>query len=296
MPSAGSSPGSRVATAENLAREGADLLKRSGIETPEREARLLLEGIVGISGLDLLKEPGRPITIQERDLYLAAVMRRTEREPVSRILGWRSFYGREFLVTPATLDPRPDTETLVEFVLEAADRMGGRERPYRIVDIGTGTGCILLTLLAELPNAQGLGTDISAAALEVAQANARRLGVSGRVAFLQGRSLERIAGPFDVLVSNPPYIPTRDIDGLEPDVRQFDPLCALDGGSDGCDVFRSLADKLTSVVPGGLAAFEVGAGQAGAVAEIINPGQRLREERRWDLGGHERVVAVWTQL
>jgi release factor glutamine methyltransferase len=221
-------------------------------------------------------------------------------EPVSRILGVRGFYGRTFRISPATLDPRPCTETVIEAALEIADREGWRERPIRILDVGTGSGALLVTLLAELPSATGIGTDISDGALAAARENARGLGVASRAAFLNRSILEGVDGTFDLLVSNPPYIPTGDIAALEPEVRDFDPAGALDGGVDGLDFYRALAAGLAGRVPAGWALVEVGAGQAAAVESIFRgaaDGDAAAPEiRLWkDLGQHTRCVAVRTQ-
>jgi release factor glutamine methyltransferase len=222
---------------------------------------------------------------------------------VSRILGERGFYGRTFRITSATLDPRPCTETVIEAALAIAAREGWRERPIRILDIGTGSGALLLTLLAELPLARGVGTDISTDALSAAQANAAYLGVASRALFLNRRSLDGIAGDgiegtFDLMVSNPPYIPSGDIAALDPDVRDYDPLGALDGGEDGLEIYRELAAGFVQLVPKGWVLLEVGAGQAEAVERIFREvaGEGcLGEVSLWqDLGQHTRCVAIKT--
>ncbi len=220
------------------------------------------------------------------------------REPVSRILGRRAFFGREFSVGRATLDPRPCSETLIEAALALADQEGWRTRPIHILDAGTGSGCLLLTLLAEMELAHGVGTDISAGALAVAAENADRLGLSERAEFAEARYLGGTRGTFELVVSNPPYIPTRDIEGLEPEVRNHEPRTALDGGADGLDAYREIAAGLPRVVPRGWALFEVGAGQADAVVDILRRelGRHGGEVRQWtDLGGHRRCVAIQTQ-
>jgi release factor glutamine methyltransferase len=271
------------------------VLRAAGVDTPERDARLLTAAALGIGQLDLIASPDRWLSPAEAARFAEHLRRRAQREPVSRILGRRAFYGREFAITPVTLDPRPDTETLVELALEIADEQGWRSRAIRIVDIGTGSGCILLTLLAELPLATGLGTDIDPAALEVAAANAAQLGLSDRVRFTPARSLAGLNETFDLLVSNPPYIPSGEIPGLEPEVRHYDPPGALDGGPDGLDIFREIARDLRCAVPHGWAVFEVGAGQAEKVVEILDPGHHGVTRVRRDLAAHQRCVAVWTQ-
>lgn len=288
-------PGPRLADA---VRHAAATLAAAGIEAAPDEARRLVMAALGVDALALVTGAERTVTEGEQARIGAFLARRAAREPLSRIAGEREFYGRRFEVTPATLDPRPDTETLIEAVLEIAAREGWRERPLRILDVGTGTGCILLTLLAELPLATGVATDVDPAALEVARRNAVRLGVSARAGFRVARSLEGIAGPFDLLVSNPPYIATAEIAGLDPEVRGYDPAGALDGGPDGLDIYRELAAGLAPIVPTGWVVLEVGHTQADAVEALLNAGAGLHvdQSRRWkDLGGHARVVALRTQ-
>lgn len=274
-------------------------LNAAGIEGAARDARLLLLAALQISATDLIREPERRFSGEEAQKLAEFACRRMAHEPVSRILGSRGFYGRTFHVPPATLDPRPCTETVIEAALDVADGEGWRDQPIRILDIGTGSGALLVTLLAELPLATGAGTDISDAALEVARDNAERLGVAGRATFLNRRTLEGVDGTFHLLVSNPPYIPTGDIAALEPEVRDFDPPRALDGGTDGLDVYRALAASLKGTVPVGWAIVEVGAGQADAVESIFRDAvgpDALSDIRLWkDLGQHARCVAVKTR-
>jgi release factor glutamine methyltransferase len=270
-------------------------LSAAGVETPEVDARLLACAATGLGRLDVVAAPDRPLTSAERDRLEAFLVRRAAREPVSRILGCRGFFGRTFEITPATLDPRPDTETLVELTLDIVRAQGWRDRPLRLLDIGTGSGAILLTLLAELPQAGGLGTDIDKEALAVAARNAQRLGLSDRASFSCGRSLDFDVGEVDIVVSNPPYIPSTDIPGLEPEVRLYDPLRALDGGEDGLDVVRELAAGLDRLPRVPVLVLEVGCNQADKALKILNPdgGKVVRVAN--DLGGHRRCVAVWTQ-
>jgi len=274
------------------------LLEEGGIADPEREARLLVLLATGLTPERLLLEESRALTADEARRLAAALDRRLAHEPLSRIRGERAFFGRVFTLTPAVLDPRPETETLVELVLDWVDATGGRHRPLRLLDVGTGSGSILVTLLAELPAAEGLGTDVASDALDVARSNAARHGVADRARFAVARSLEGISGPFDILVSNPPYIPTSAIAELEPGVRVYDPQQALDGGPDGLDVYRDIAAGAGAVVPAGLIAVEVGAGQADAVAALFAAAVANRSGEpafRVDLGGHRRCVALLTQ-
>lgn len=274
-------------------------LAERGIEAAEIDARRLLVAAIGGSTLDLLRDPDRVLTAVEAATLCEFARRRFRHEPVARVLGERGFYGRSFAITPATLDPRPCSETLIESALELATAEGWRDRPIRILDVGTGSGALLLTLLAELPLATGVGTDISTEALKVAQENCVRLGLGERAAFWERDYLEGIAETFDLLISNPPYIETEEIAGLEPEVRDFDPTAALDGGLDGLDAYRALARGLTRVVPNGWAVVEVGATQSAAVARFFEA--EVGEDpsvgaRLWnDLGGHVRCVAIRTQ-
>lgn len=292
-----------VSFAGHAAREAMASLTRAlnaaGIEGAARDARLLLLAALEMSATDLIREPERRLSDNEAQKLAEFARRRMAHEPVSRILGVRGFYGRTFHVTPATLDPRPCTETAIEAALDVADSEGWRDQPIRILDIGTGSGALLVTLLAELPLATGVGTDISDAALEAARDNAERLGVAGRATFLNRRTLDGVDGTFHLIVSNPPYIPTGDIAALEPEVRDFDPLGALDGGTDGLDIYRALAAGLKDAVPAGWAIVEVGAGQADAVESIFRDGVglgALSDVRLWkDLGQHTRCVAVKTR-
>ncbi|MCU0954574.1 MAG: peptide chain release factor N(5)-glutamine methyltransferase [Hyphomicrobium sp.] len=274
-----------------------DALSGARLDDTKREARLLLEYATGLTPEQLLLDDARVISATQARRLSEALTRRLAHEPLSRIRGERAFYGRTFEVTPAVLDPRPETELLVEQVLEWADQTGGRDRTLHILDVGTGSGCILVTLLAELPAARGVGTDVSEAALEVARANAGLNGVSARARFEIARSLQSFAETFDVLVSNPPYIPTAEVPLLAPEVRDYDPLAALDGGPDGLAIYREIAARAGTVVPAGLIAVEVGARQSSEVARIFAVSVENRAGPPWtrtDLGGHERTVALLT--
>ncbi|HRD75237.1 MAG TPA: peptide chain release factor N(5)-glutamine methyltransferase, partial [Hyphomicrobiaceae bacterium] len=219
--------------------------------------------------------------------------RRLAREPVWRILGQRAFYGLELQIGPAVLDPRPDTETLVDVVLEAtAD--AGAAAPLRILDLGTGSGAILLALLHERPSARGVGVDRSAAALQIARRNGEQLGLNDRVAWIESDWFAGVSGRFDVIVSNPPYIPTGEIAGLDPEVRNHDPRAALDGGGDGLDAYRAIvAGVAQHLAPGGLVAFEIGDIQGPAVSALMfSAGLELVGGVRRDLSERPRVVVA----
>jgi release factor glutamine methyltransferase len=265
-------------------------LKAAGIEAPSREARLLLGHASGLSTGQIVAYPERFIEPAAATVFEHMVDRRVLREPVSRILGTREFWSLPFIVTPATLDPRPDSETIVEAAL---DRITDRNAALSIIDFGTGTGCLLLALLSELPHGFGIGIDRSEAAARVAARNAAALGLAGRAGFLVGDWAAALGGPVDLIVANPPYIPAGEIAGLEPEVRAHDPLTALVGGEDGLDPYRILAPAAARLLkPGGHVVFEVGRHQADDVAGLATgAGLVLREQRR-DLGGIARAVVL----
>jgi len=254
----------RVAVAAAL-REAARRLKAAGVDTPELDARRLLEAATGFTTEAVLRDPGHPLNDEQQRRLAHYIARRAAREPVSRIVGLREFYGRRFMVTPATLDPRPESETLIEAALTLVPRDG----QTRILDICTGTGCLLLTLLAELPLATGIGTDISPAALEVARQNARALRLEQRVQWTETDLADGLDGPFDLIVANPPYIPSGDIADLAPEVRQHDPRLALDGGPDGLALYRRIVADARRLAPRGSVVLELGLGQLQAVEAMI---------------------------
>ena len=263
-------------------------LAAAGVEAPRREATLLLRRAAGLSAAALIGAP--EAKLGEAAARVEAFARRREAgEPLSRIEGRREFFGRDFKLTPDVLDPRADTETLVEAALEAfAPRSG---EALRLLDFGVGSGAILATLLCEWPRASGLGVDVSEAAAATARANLDALGLGARASVEVGRWGEGLAGPFDVIVSNPPYIRTRDIAGLAREVAGHDPLLALDGGEDGLDAYRALAPQIARLLaPDGRFFLEIGQGQGDEVAAILaRAGLRVRERRR-DLAGIERVI------
>lgn len=285
---------------DDAVRRGTRALSEAGVESPGGDARKLIAAATGLSAAQLLAAPETPIDPNAAAKLDEMLRRRAAREPVSRILGERDFYGRTFKVTPAVLDPRPDSETLIQATLEIADAEGWRTRPIRILDVGTGSGCLLVTLLAELPQATGVGGDISEDALAVARENARTHGVLSRMQVALHDGLEGIDGPFDLVVCNPPYIASGDIAGLSPEVRDYDPRLALNGGADGLDVYRVIISSLPRVILKGCVLFEVGAGQGQAVAKLLYeaiPAPRRGALKCWrDLGGHERCVALEIQL
>lgn len=268
-------------------------LKTAGLDAPVLEARLLLALVLGGGPERVLSARDEPLTSDQAERLADAIERRSNREPLSHITGAREFWSLPFIVTPATLTPRPDTETLIEAVLDHG--VGG---DVRILDLGTGTGCILLALLHEWPEAQGTGVDASAEALAIARDNAAALNLGGRAHMVEGDWTQpgwerNLNAPFDVVVCNPPYIPSGDIDGLERDVKEYEPLRALDGGMDGLDAYRAIIRQLRKLLkPQGLVAFEVGIGQAGEVANLLQDAGLAILEQRADLGGALRVVVA----
>lgn len=264
----------------------------AGIETAALDARLLLLEALGLTHEALLAEPGRPVSEEEIRQIEALMRRRLAREPVARILGRREFFGRELAIDASTLDPRPDTETLVRHALRFARVRGNG---LRILDLGTGSGAVLIALLGELPAAEGVGTDRSEEALRVAAANAARHGVASRARFVRADWCQGLAGRFDLVVSNPPYIPTGEIAALEPEVRHFDPPAALDGGADGLDAYRAISAGAAALLePGGLCAVEIGAGQQAQAEQafIVRGWARAADDLRSspDLAGLTRVL------
>ncbi|WP_414675663.1 peptide chain release factor N(5)-glutamine methyltransferase [Methyloceanibacter sp.] len=273
----------------------ADQLREAGIEAPELDARLLLCHAAGLAHEDFVARAGEVLPPRAFDRLQAHIERRAAREPVSRITGVREFYGRHFLIEGSVLDPRPDTETVVEAALDLIETRRGRGASLRLIDLGTGSGCILLTLLAELPNARGLGTDLSRDALRVAHANAERLGVADRASFTVSDWLDAVSGEFDLVLSNPPYIARGEIGGLAAEVARYDPHIALDGGGDGLDAYRRIASGAAKVLaPGGHILLEIGATQADAVTSLLCQGGFLAEKinHRRDLAGRPRVIVA----
>jgi release factor glutamine methyltransferase len=268
-----------------LLRWATEQLSETGCDTPALDARLLLQAAAGLTREDLILYPERKVEAARADDFRDFVARRAAREPVSRILGEREFYGRAFRVTPAVLDPRPDTETLVDAALAVMPRNA------TVLDVGTGSGAIVITLLAERPDATGTATDISAEALEVARFNAEALGVAPRLRLAKGCWFEPVDGRFDLVVSNPPYIPAGEIAHLSPDVRNFDPMTALAGGSDGLDPYREIAAGVSAhLETGGSLLVEIGAGQADDVEAIFTTAGLTPVRRHTDLGGHVRCL------
>lgn len=269
--------------------DGAARLKAAEIDRPHREARVLLAHALDVDQAAIIGYPER--AVPDRDAFLTLVERRVQGVPTAQLLGQREFWSLPFRVTPDTLIPRPETETLVEAALAALT-----ERKLRapvILDLGTGTGCLLLSLLSECPDAMGVGVDRSVAAAAVARDNAERLGLAGRAHFLASDWAAPLIGQFDLVVSNPPYIASSEIEGLQPEVSQHEPQLALDGGVDGLTCYRALARELPRLLrPGGAVFLEVGLGQWEMVAEMLETGGLTVSEPIRDLAGISRCVAA----
>jgi len=265
-----------------------DSFKSAGLDTPELDASLLIQDVLRMSPEKLLLDSNKLVTDFESKKLANAMQRRILREPVSRIIGSRAFWKSEFKITPETLDPRPDSETLIESVLSIANK----EAPLTILDMGTGSGCLLLSLLQELPQATGIGIDISAEAVQVAMQNAETLNLSKRVSFkIINWTKMTSESTFDLVISNPPYIPESDISTLEPEVRQHDPILALSGGTDGLDCYREIATLLPCLLTEtGYAFLEIGATQARTVKDILAKQNVHVLKIIQDIAGHNRCV------
>jgi release factor glutamine methyltransferase len=282
-------------TYDALLRDTAVALTAAGIDNARFEARLLMARASSLSIEQLVSRGRDPVAAAVVETVRGLAARRIRHEPMAYILGEREFWGLPFKVTPAVLVPRPDSETLIEAVLSL---MPDRTRAWRILDLGVGSGCLLLTLLREYSEANGVGIDASADALAVAKDNAERLGVASRAKLTvddwrQEGWLDRLGGPFDLVVSNPPYIESATIAGLMPEVSRFEPKLALDGGADGLEAYRLLAAGGRKLVtPGGYFVVEVGEGQAIEVAGLFSSAG-LSPRAPWkDLGGIERVMGA----
>jgi release factor glutamine methyltransferase len=273
-------------TVAEALRHGAALLAAAGVDNPAFDARLLLAHAMGVDQATLLRDREAVAPCA----YQVLLARRAAREPLAFITGRQGFWTLDLEVSPDTLIPRGDSETLVEAVLAA------RRPVQRVLDLGTGTGCLLLAVLSEFPEAWGLGLDLSPAAAALAARNARALGLGHRAAFAAADWARPIAGRFDLVLSNPPYIPAADVAALMPEVARFEPRRALDGGADGLDAYRILLAALPGLLaPGGLALFELGVGQGAAVAALA-AAVGFSTALRADLGGIPRVLLLEKKL
>ena len=275
-----------------------ETLRQAGIESPDVDARLLIGHALGLDRTALMTNGDRALREDDIAAIDALAARRLQHEPVARILGRKEFWSLSLDVSSAVLVPRPDTETVVEAALDFVVRGGKdlkslRMERLRILDIGTGSGALLLALLTELTNATGIATDISPAAIKVARANAERLGLAKRCGFIVCNIADGVTGPFDLIVSNPPYIAHAEIATLEPEVRDYDPALALDGGKDGLDAYRAIAAQAPALLAsGGRLIVELGAGQERAVSALFTKSGLTVKAARLDLAGIPRALSA----
>jgi release factor glutamine methyltransferase len=280
-------------TVETARRALTARFKSNGIDSAELDARILLGAVLGLDLTGIITAASRLLTSDESIRLEDFTRRRLAGEPIARILGRKEFWGLPLQLSAATLVPRPDSETVVELALEMLRATPRSGRPLRIADLGTGSGAILLALLFELAEAYGYGTDINVDALRTARGNAVDLGLASRAGFLACNYAAALTGPFDLIVSNPPYIRSADIPGLATEVRDHDPRRALDGGADGLDAYRALVPQAAQLlVPGGILAVEVGESQSADVEQMmVSAGLPLEGPPRADLAGIRRAVA-----
>lgn len=280
-----------MTTVEQALAGAINLLRKSGDDSREapRKVRLLMQHVLGVEAAGLVARENEDLTTENEAAFDALVARATN-EPVHRIIGWREFHGLKFILSPAVLEPRNDTETLVDLVLAQIE---DRSRPWRFADLGTGSGTVALALLCELPNATALATDIDPEALAMAQRNAKANGLSDRFNTSCGSWFDAVTEPFDFMVSNPPYIPSATIENLHPDVRDHDPRAALDGGADGLAAYRTIvAGAALYLEPNGFLALEIGHDQAGAVSALALAESFTTTSVRWDLAGKNRALLI----
>ncbi|MDA9544618.1 SAM-dependent methyltransferase [Bradyrhizobium sp. CCBAU 45321] len=278
---------------ESARRALAAQLRSARLDEAELDARILISAALGLELTGLVTQAARLLTAAEASRLAQHAQRRIAGEPVSRILGTREFWGLPFRLSEATLVPRPDTETVVELALEIL-RERQAPHPPRIADIGTGSGAILLALLHEIPDAFGVGTDLSQNALMTARDNAAALGLADRAAFVACSYAAALGGPFDLIVSNPPYIPSAEIPKLSVEVREHDPHLALDGGNDGYDAYRALIPQASErLAPGGALVVEAGQGQAQNIETLMRAAAlSLDRSPKADLAGIPRAVSA----
>ena len=273
---------------ENVLRMAISELRNAGVEGAIIDSRILASAAFDLSREEILREPDATLKISDIALFKEMLNRRCAREPVSRILGMREFRGLEFKVAPSTLDPRPDSETIVEAVFDIACEMPDR---LRILDLGTGTGCLLLSVLHALPAARGVGTEIDPDAAACAIQNAQALGLSDRSEIVCGNWVEGVDGPFDIIFSNPPYIPSDEIQLLAPEVALYEPVGSLDGGADGFDAYREISELLGELLsPSGRVVFEIGDQQGDAVTAIFCAAGFVGVKNCKDLAGRDRAL------
>ncbi|WP_373085871.1 peptide chain release factor N(5)-glutamine methyltransferase [Sneathiella sp.] len=276
---------------QQAVRAAAGRLEATGVENPRRDATVLLAFVLGEDTGIFHRSPERYLSTREQADFNRVIERRATREPVSHITGQREFWSLDFAIGPAVLDPRPDSETLIEVAL---DKISKGHKVRNILDLGTGSGCLLLSLLSEIPDATGVGVDISDRALLVARKNAEHLGLQARSKFQLGNWCAGIHEQFDLVLCNPPYIPAADVSDLQPEVRDFEPHLALIGGADGLDCYRNIIFQLPSVLRSrGLVLFEVGSGQAAAVGGLLEESGFINVEFHIDLASIDRCVSAY---
>ncbi|MEL4378074.1 peptide chain release factor N(5)-glutamine methyltransferase [Brucella cytisi] len=266
-------------------------LRAAELDTPDLDARLLVEWATGKTRLDLISAPEQLVDSAVIEKLSDALDRREKGEPAHRIMGVREFFGLPFRLSAATLEPRPDTEVLVELVIPALEALAVQKNTLELLDMGTGTGAIIISLLHRFERAHGIGLDMAEGALAMARINAVANGVCDRFAALKSDWFENVSGRFHLIVSNPPYIPHEDIAGLSREVREHDPLDALDGGSDGLNFYRALAQKAADhLYKQGMVAVEIGAGQFQDVEVLFESAGFSLAGHASDLGGHRRAM------
>ncbi|MGE0251698.1 MAG: peptide chain release factor N(5)-glutamine methyltransferase [Dongiaceae bacterium] len=277
-----------AASIEKLMKSASQKLEKAGIEEPALVARVLLEHVMQTSSHGLRGREEEKISSDKAALYNQLIERRLAHEPVSRIKGRREFWSMDFLLSPDTLDPRPDTETMVEEILRLTP---DKKAPLKLLDLGAGTGCILLALLKELPNAFGVGVDISFGAAQTANRNAELLGLKNRAAFMVGNWANAIGGQFDIITSNPPYIAELEAVNLAPEVKLFDPPTALFGGPTGLDAYQALLPDIPGLLkPGGILALESAPSQIIAIQKLAREQNLAFNHSAKDLAGYERCL------
>ena len=281
-------------TIETVRRMLAAQLRAHDVESADLDARLLVGAVLDLELTGLMIAARRIITEEEAARLQALALRRLQGEPIARILGVKEFWGLPLQLSPDTLVPRPDTETIVEAALDAIDADQRRQDPLRIADLGTGSGAILLALLSELPQATGIASDINLAALQTARRNAALLGLAPRSSFVACDYAAALRPGLDLIVSNPPYIRSADIDALATEVRDHDPRRALDGGADGLDAYRIIAPQAEALLaPGGWLVLEVGHNQSDMVESMLEAtGFQLSGPAKADLGGIRRAISA----
>lgn len=280
----------------DVSRQTRAFLAQAGIESADLDARLLVEWVTGCDQLEVIRNPNRMIELDRLQLLDAVLVRRINGESVHRIIGKRAFFGIELGLSTETLEPRPDTEALVELALPFLQKRISTYGVADIVDLGTGTGAIALALLDQLQQLRAIGVDISTDALATSRKNAIAAGVSSRFAALRSNWFSELTGSFDMIISNPPYIPTDDIAHLQREVVLHDPVRALDGGTDGLDPYRIIAANARRYLrSGGAVALEIGAGQRADIEAIFQSENFVLNDVKKDFGGHERALLFTTK-